>query len=496
MPTGVDPADAQRLERAHRRIVARLEACQDLRSAGEAVVEHLVEHGLPLPSVYVERGGRLRCIAQRGYWQVLDGLPPSAGVLGRTYRLGEPTVLSGVEAAPEYLAAAPDVVDEVTVPVSSMGRVVGVVNVESTSRLPWWTLELLQASATAFGTRLDALGGPPKESPAQRLARYCAQMAACTDERDIGQITLAGACDLAGLSSALLVLDVGSAAEARQTDGPLGGGLGAIPTSGLLDVAGWATAGTSCYTQGPPDGFSFLGQELFRSAGADAVMVLALPVHGHHLGLLIVADAEPRVLATEQAEQLELLAAHAASCLLTARAMSALRERAARDPLTGLGHHASFHDALTELRGRTGGSSLLVVDVDGFKTVNDTRGHLAGDRVLRDVAATLSRELGEQGRLFRIGGDEFAALLPHGDAATAGHLADRLCAAARRDGATISVGIAVEQPDESNAAFIARADAALYRVKRSGRDGAALADASADRRDPHAPTRRSADAPR
>ena len=70
-----------------------------------------------------------------------------------------------------------------------------------------------------------------------------------------------------------------------------------------------------------------------------------------------------------------------------AAAVLELRERAARDPLTGLGHHATFHAALPAARGRR--CVVLIADVDGFKAINDTRGHAAGDDVLRAMAGLL-----------------------------------------------------------------------------------------------------------
>jgi hypothetical protein len=70
-----------RLERA-------VASARDVREASALVVEHLARSGL-MPSVYLEQGGRLRCQAVRGYWQIYDGMPPSAGVIGRTFRTGQ-----------------------------------------------------------------------------------------------------------------------------------------------------------------------------------------------------------------------------------------------------------------------------------------------------------------------------------------------------------------------------------------------------------------------
>jgi diguanylate cyclase (GGDEF)-like protein len=96
--------------------------------------------------------------------------------------------------------------------------------------------------------------------------------------------------------------------------------------------------------------------------------------------------------------------------------------------------------------------------------------------MLREVAGALCRALRPQDRLFRIGGDEFAALVDVRDAARAVEVGQRLNAAARREaGTTVSVGIAVPRPGESDTALLARADRALYAVKRAGGDAEQLA---------------------
>src|SRR3954471_22157496 len=104
--------------------------------AARAVVDHLAATPGLMPSVYLERDGRLRCQAVRGYWQIRDGMPPTAGVIGRTFRTGEPTTELDVAASPDYLEAAVEVAAEICVPICLDGAVVGALNVESPQRLP------------------------------------------------------------------------------------------------------------------------------------------------------------------------------------------------------------------------------------------------------------------------------------------------------------------------------------------------------------------------
>jgi diguanylate cyclase (GGDEF)-like protein len=120
---------------------------------------------------------------------------------------------------------------------------------------------------------------------------------------------------------------------------------------------------------------------------------------------------------------------------------------------------------------------VLVADVDGFKAINDTRGHAVGDDVLRAVAGLLREITPPRGRAFRIGGDEFAI-------AVEGASSERLEAlgwelrslAPGRLGTTVSAGVAVAEPGEAPEALVARADAALYEAKRAGRNAVARAD--------------------
>ena len=112
----------------------------------------------------------------------------------------------------------------------------------------------------------------------------------------------------------------------------------------------WVSHGTSSYTVNEATGRGFAGHEPLRRAGAASLVVLPLAAAGERLGILVLADRAPHSLSTEHVELLELLAFQAASGLRMAAAVLELRDRAARDPLTGLGHHATFYDALPTLR--------------------------------------------------------------------------------------------------------------------------------------------------
>jgi diguanylate cyclase (GGDEF)-like protein/PAS domain S-box-containing protein len=159
-----------------------------------------------------------------------------------------------------------------------------------------------------------------------------------------------------------------------------------------------------------------------------------------------------------------------------------LRHLADHDPLTGLLNRRGFESALSAhvARARRYGpaGALLVLDLDGFKHVNDTFGHHAGDELLVDVAAALRSRVRETDLLARLGGDEFAVLLPVEHGPQAGVVAAALAAVVRERGAavgvTASVGVAVvDAAVVTGDELLIRADRAMYAAKGAGRDGVA-----------------------
>ncbi len=161
-----------------------------------------------------------------------------------------------------------------------------------------------------------------------------------------------------------------------------------------------------------------------------------------------------------------------------------VRQLALYDSLTGLPNRATFRKQLdSALEPADAGLALMFVDLDGFKMVNDTRGHRIGDVLLRQVAGRLREECEATDMVVgRLGGDEFAVLLPRGDRETAERLAIRLVEAIgapyRLDadhsvqiGASIGIAVAPEHGSHSEA-LLSRADIALYAAKSAGKGGA------------------------
>ena len=179
-----------------------------------------------------------------------------------------------------------------------------------------------------------------------------------------------------------------------------------------------------------------------------------------------------------------LLAVAATVAVRKVRQAGRLQALASTDELTGLPNRRSLLASLQELteaaRRDQQPLSVLMIDVDHFKHVNDSFGHEVGDAVLRHLARTLMGGLREQDRLGRIGGEEFVVLLPGTAAATAIKLAERLRAAvqafplARTEGdipVTVSIGVtACAGGQRSPTQLLAEADEALYEAKHAGRN--------------------------
>jgi diguanylate cyclase (GGDEF)-like protein len=156
------------------------------------------------------------------------------------------------------------------------------------------------------------------------------------------------------------------------------------------------------------------------------------------------------------------------------RSARALRDLALRDPVTDLGNRRAFDDRLFEQSQRQAegeAGSLLMIDVDEFKVINDTHGHAEGDRLLRSIGSAITGTLRSHDFAARVGGDEFAVLLAKAGADVAPAIAGRIreaVSASTHLPVTVSIGVAPLTADFRCA--VLSADAALYEAKRAGRD--------------------------
>lgn len=224
-----------------------------------------------------------------------------------------------------------------------------------------------------------------------------------------------------------------------------------------------------------------------EETGRDLGSVAVIPLKSGEkqvVGAIVIEGEQPRDVRAEDAKNLRLLGALAEAALETVWQIEEITRRATIDPLTGLYNRGYFENILRRVVAETdrfgGGSSLLMIDLDHFKQVNDTYGHPAGDAILQEVVEVLSVRKRAVDSAFRYGGDELALLLPRTEGDGAAELAEWLREAVELKRMewqgtvipiTISCGVA-DYPACAGSAegLLAAADEALYAAKAAGRN--------------------------
>ncbi|MFO0574897.1 MAG: diguanylate cyclase [Polyangia bacterium] len=254
------------------------------------------------------------------------------------------------------------------------------------------------------------------------------------------------------------------------------------------------------------DAVAVVFDERVRLRGYASLAVVPLSLGPATRGALVVAGRGAEMLAQGRLELLQVLANQIAVSLDNARMVGALEAMATTDGLTGLLNRRAFNERFAEMQQRAERMSreltVVLCDIDHFKKINDTYGHLVGDEVLRRVAGVVGQQLRKVDLAARYGGEEFALVLEATAAEGGRQLAERVRAEIKRlafaaeapssagaaDGAgaqagvathgavfgcTLSLGIATFPGDgRDGAALLERADQALYYAKRHGRDQA------------------------
>lgn len=229
--------------------------------------------------------------------------------------------------------------------------------------------------------------------------------------------------------------------------------------------------------------------EIFALTGGETILALPLFVNGRVMGSLQLISADRRAFSQEDAQLLWVLVHVAENLLTREHANESLMMFAFTDHLTGLRTRGYFEQQLElEIKRserKEEGFALLMLDIDNFKTLNDTYGHSIGDQVLREIAAVLTEDMREVDTVARYGGEEFVIILPETTAEEGIAVAERIrhAVAARTflsdphlDGIaplalTISVGISNFPADSRDKKeLMGFADAALYAAKAQGRN--------------------------
>ena len=398
-----------------------------------------------------------------GYDHVLDRMirrmPVARGVMGRVARTGEPALVVDVAADPDYVDVGDGTTSEICVPIPDAGRVVGVLNIETTGdvRLGEADLQLMIALGEHVGL---ATGRARLYTEARTNAE---NLATAQQIAHVGSWEYDIAANVLHWSDE--VFRIGGFAPQAFVPTPERMMAAVHPDDRELVCSALAA---SIEREERYD----LDHRIVRPDGVVRVV---------HQQAEIIRDAANRPLKRVGIVQ-----------DVTERRMleAELQHRAFHDSLTGLPNRALFLDRLGRVLARAGRSgrscAVLFFDLDKFKEVNDTLGHDAGDRLLVAVAERLRVGLRGVDTLARLGGDEFAALLDEvaeaGEAAeVAGRLAQLLGEPLLVDGqvyrVAASIGIVLSTPEHARPDDLLRdADIAMYRAKADGGAGYALFD--------------------
>jgi diguanylate cyclase (GGDEF)-like protein len=325
----------------------------------------------------------------------------------------------------------------------------------------------------------QALDRAERES---RRNRLFGELGASIDLEELMDRVLDAAMEIPGFDAAMMVVERQDGAPALVTRGMTAQESARPPTSG---VAG-ALPGTITvsYRYGRdregPDGDLIRGGAFVPLMGRELRPVGTLSLFWRS------PDHDPT---QEQIEQAESLAESCIPAIENARRYGEARKLAETDALTGLYNQRFFHETLRREVMRAHryqrNLTLMVFDLDDFKSINDQIGHLAGDRVLAQAADRLREAVRSVDVACRIGGDEFAVIMPESSAEDAEQLYRRVHNSMRgtvlgtdEERLRISGGIAELQHGDTAASLFERADGALYRAKELGKDRADVARSS------------------
>jgi diguanylate cyclase (GGDEF)-like protein len=464
------PLDGAMLAAAAKRALLAAREATEPASSIEAAVDALYEApGGVVSAVFVLEHGRLWLVAQRGYAVVSEGINIERGVMGRAVRLGRIEVIPDVAADPDYVAAHPRVRSELAMPLRTGGSIVGILNIESERSLPDRVEEMFAELASALAPHAEALR-TSRTLDLAALARLFVHLGSLRDPEEIAALAAASLPKVLPIVSSQIVVwdEAGDVVELGRLSSD------ASPESSLSQEALEAaralvdpTVVCQVLEAGMP--------------GTSSVVWLPLRANGSDLGALVGITSAGQHVDPVQLDSAAILAAHVAASLDAALALRRERRSADTDPLTGIlnrrGFEKRLESELASAQTQRMPLSLLVIDCDDFKEINDRAGHEFGDTLLREIAEVLERALPRDGVAARLGGDEFVVMLPGADTDAAGALGEEI-RTLLAEGLTeagfplrMSAGSSTYPFDGEGASTLLRAaDQALYAAKSSGKD--------------------------
>jgi diguanylate cyclase (GGDEF)-like protein len=417
-------------------------------------------------------------------------VPNGTGLTWAAASVKLPVYAPDVSKDPRYLQKVAETKSEVAIPLLVRDEVVGVLDFQSdqlnyfdTEMIDLLTLFSTQASLALENARLYSM----ERRRAEQLEAINAVAKKTTRVLDLDEL-LTIVCrlllDWFHIDHVAVLLAEGDTLRIRAYEGRLTPNLamGSILTGSGLGARALAT-GRSVIENDVHgvDGY------IAGFAETQAEMCVPLIIFGEKLGVLALESAQKNAFDPEDIQPLESVADICAAAIQNAHNFDRMKQLAYVDGLTGIHNRRYFEMRIVEELERAGRfqgrMSLIMIDIDNFKKMNDEFGHLLGDEMLRAVSSILKQQLRKMDMVCRYGGDEFAIVVPE----TAGESAMRVAEKLRRQvethffpgvprPVTISCGVA-DYPAHgiTRDEIVAAADSALYLAKQAGRNRVASA---------------------
>lgn len=421
-------------------------------------------------------------------------IPFGKGVTGQVFVTNEPIIVPDVDAFPGYIPVD-GVRSEMAVPLCRGHAVIGVLDVErgvegpsigfSPAESELLTLFASQAAIAIENARLfteeqrRVVELQVVQSIVEKMTRlHDARSIASLIDGELRQLIEFGACrlflvdggDLRLIPSAHDAVDAGENESRDEVSDD--------------KMSGWVASRAHRLLE-PASLYGLRAERISDTLGEDESLIAApLAYEGSVRGIITLWRSGAQPFDDDALRLLEIIAAQAAIALDRCRLYKELRIQAVTDELTGLYNRRYLLERFGEERARAlhhdHPLAVILLDIDGFKQVNDAYGHDAGDGVLRELAGVIRAEVRAEDIVFRYGGEEFCIVLPEISTVDAENVANRLrhiIAHSRlpdvpeSQRVTASIGLAFLQPDDTGAEVITRADRAMYELKRSGGDG-------------------------
>ncbi len=436
-------------------------------------VLHAAIAGL-MPSVFVLDHGRFWLVAQRGHSVVPDGIRVERGIMGRAVRLGSPQLVPEVASDPDDFAVRPGIVSELAVPLRTGRVVAGALNLKSDRALPDAAAEAVLPLASALGIHVDALR-TRRTLDLASLARLFVHLSSIRDTGEIAALAAVSLPRILPVDASQVITWDESGVPATLSFWRLDGSDEAPFTQAQLEAASaLVDPGIVCQVLDP-------GHARGAAAVPGPVVWLPLRVNDKGLGALLGRSSRTANVDPVNLDTAAVLAAHVAASLDAAFALGRERQSAVTDSLTGILNRRGFEECLEQALADAQESrmplSVLVIDCDDFKELNDRAGHEFGDSLLCEIADALGGALPDGAVAARLGGDEFVVMLPGAsadDADALGAQIRRVLAEGLMDAGfplRISAGVSTYPFDGAGSTALLRAaDQALYAAKNGGKD--------------------------